>query len=54
MISGMVIIQLCGMAFAYQAYKLYSECTIKAAKQTYVRFILLYLPIVQLAVLFGK
>ena len=31
-ISGIVII-ICGMAFAYQAYKLYRDCTVKAAKR---------------------
>lgn len=51
-ISGMVIIT-CGMAFAYQAYKLYRDCTVKAAKRLmFGSFI--YLPVVQLAILFGK
>jgi len=51
-ISGMVIIT-CGMAFAYQAFKLYRDCTVKAAKRLmFGSFI--YLPIVQLAILFGK
>ncbi|HWY97476.1 MAG TPA: heme o synthase [Bacteroidia bacterium] len=51
-ISGIVIIT-CGMAFAYQAYKLYNECTVKAAKRLmFGSFI--YLPVVQLAILFGK
>ena len=51
-ISGIVIIT-CGMAFAYQAYKLYRDCTVKAAKRLmFGSFI--YLPVVQLAILFGK
>ncbi|MGP8217804.1 MAG: heme o synthase [Bacteroidia bacterium] len=51
-ISGIVII-ICGMAFAYQAYKLFRFCTVKAAKRLmFGSFI--YLPIVQLAILFGK
>jgi len=51
-ISGIVII-ICGMAFAYQAYKLYKDCTVKAAKRLMFGSFL-YLPIVQLAILFGK
>jgi protoheme IX farnesyltransferase len=51
-ISGIVIIT-CGMAFAYQAYKLYKDCTVKAAKRLMFGSFL-YLPIVQLAILFGK
>lgn len=51
-ISGIVII-ICGMAFSYQAYKLYRDCTVKAAKRLmFGSFI--YLPVVQLAILFGK
>lgn len=51
-ISGIVVIT-CGMAFAYQAYKLYRDCTVKAAKRLmFGSFI--YLPVVQLAILFGK
>lgn len=51
-ISGIIII-ICGMAFSYQAYKLYRDCTVKAAKRLmFGSFI--YLPIVQLALLFGK
>lgn len=51
-ISGIIII-ICGMAFSYQAYKLYRDCTVKAAKRLmFGSFI--YLPVVQLALLFGK
>ncbi len=40
-------------AFLYQAYRLYKDCSVKAAKQLmFGSFI--YLPVVQLAVLFGK
>jgi protoheme IX farnesyltransferase len=51
-ISAIVII-LCGMAFAYQAYKLYVNCDVKSAKRLMFGSFL-YLPIVQLAILFGK
>lgn len=51
-ISGIVIIT-CGMAFAYQAYKLYHFRTVQAARRLmFGSFI--YLPVVQLAILFGK
>lgn len=48
-----VIILLCGAGFSYQAYKLYMDCSVKSAKQLMFGSFL-YLPIVQLAVLFGK
>lgn len=48
-----IVILLCSIAFSFQAYKLYRDCTVKAAKQLMFGSFL-YLPIVQLAVLFGK
>lgn len=51
-ISGIVII-ICGMAFSYQAYKLYKFCTVETAKRLMFGSFL-YLPVVQLAILFGK
>ena len=48
-----VIIMLCSVAFSFQAYKLYRDCSVKAARQLMFGSFL-YLPIVQLAVLFGK
>jgi protoheme IX farnesyltransferase len=51
-ISTMVIL-VCSIAFSYQAYKLFRDCSVKAAKQLMFGSFL-YLPIVQLAVLFGK
>jgi protoheme IX farnesyltransferase len=48
-----IIISTCGIYFAYLAYKLYTDCTIEAARKLmFGSFI--YLPIVQLAVMFGK
>jgi heme o synthase len=47
-----IIITLCGAAFAYQAYVLYKECTVKAAQQLMFGSFF-YLPLVQLAILFG-
>jgi protoheme IX farnesyltransferase len=48
-----IIILLCSIGFSYQAYKLYSDCSVKSAKQLMFGSFL-YLPVVQLAVLFGK
>jgi protoheme IX farnesyltransferase len=48
-----IIILICSIGFSYQAYKLYMECTVKAAKQLMFGSFF-YLPVVQLAVLFGK
>jgi protoheme IX farnesyltransferase len=48
-----VIITLSGFYFAYQAYVLYKECSIEAARKLmFGSFI--YLPVVQLAVMIGK
>lgn len=49
---SMIIIAACGVLFAIQAYKLYKELTIKAARQLmFGSFI--YLPVVQLAIMIG-
>ena len=48
-----IIILACSIGFSYQAYKLFTDCTVKSAKQLMFGSFL-YLPIVQLAVLFGK
>ncbi len=48
-----VIITLCGIFFSYQAYKLYKECTVAAARQLMFGSFL-YLPIVQFAIMIGK
>jgi protoheme IX farnesyltransferase len=48
-----IIILVCSMAFSYQAYKLFTDCSVKSAKQLMFGSFF-YLPIVQLAVLFGK
>lgn len=54
--SGIVsalIISICGIYFSYQAYSLYKECTVEAARKLmFGSFI--YLPVVQLAVMIGK
>lgn len=51
-IIGISIVLLCGFVFFYQAWKLYSTLEIKAAsKLMFGSFI--YLPVVQLAYLFG-
>ena len=50
-ISG-IIITACGIYFAYQAYTLYKDCSIKSAqKLMFGSFI--YLPVVQLAIMLG-
>lgn len=47
-----VIITICGLLFLWQAYTLYKDCTVKSAQRLmFGSFI--YLPVVQLAVLFG-
>jgi protoheme IX farnesyltransferase len=48
-----VIILLAGTGFCYQAFKLYKECSVKAARQLMFGSFL-YLPVVQLAVLLGR
>ena len=53
--SGIVsafIILICGIFFTYQAYSLYKECTVEAARKLmFGSFI--YLPVVQIAVMLG-
>lgn len=52
-IFSAVIITLSGFYFAYQAYVLYKECSVEAARKLmFGSFI--YLPVVQLAVMIGK
>ncbi len=47
------VISACSLYFLYQAYQLYKECTIEAARRLmFGSFI--YLPLVQLAVMIGK
>lgn len=48
-----IIILVCSIAFSYQAYRLYNDCSVKTARQLMFGSFL-YLPVVQLAVLFGK
>lgn len=54
-ISGIVsaiVISVCGIFFFYQAYVLYRECTVEAARKLmFGSFI--YLPVVQIAVMIG-
>lgn len=48
-----ILIAACGIFFSYQAYNLYKQCTIEAARKLmFGSFI--YLPVVQLAVMIGK
>ena len=48
-----IIISICGIGFAFQAYQLYKDLTIESARKLmFGSFI--YLPIVQLAVMIGK
>lgn len=47
-----IILFLSGAVLAYQAIQLYRQCTVKAAKQLMFGSFM-YLPIVQLAILFG-
>jgi protoheme IX farnesyltransferase len=55
-ISGIfsaLVISVCGVFFSYQAYNLYKQCTVEAARKLmFGSFI--YLPVVQLAVMIGK
>lgn len=52
-IISAVIISVCGAFFAYQAYTLYKDGTVEAARKLmFGSFI--YLPVVQLAVMIGK
>jgi protoheme IX farnesyltransferase len=51
-LSG-IIISVCGVYFVYQAYRLYKECTIEAARKLMFGSFL-YLPLVQIAVMIGK
>ena len=49
---SMIIIIICGILFAIQAYKLYKDLSIKSARQLmFGSFI--YLPVIQLAILIG-
>ncbi|MGQ0829243.1 MAG: heme o synthase [Bacteroidota bacterium] len=50
---SVIIISICSVFFIWQAYTLYKECTVEAARRLmFGSFI--YLPLVQLAVMFGK
>jgi protoheme IX farnesyltransferase len=52
-IFSIIVISICGIFFSYQAYNLYKECTVEAARKLmFGSFI--YLPAVQLAVMIGK
>ena len=52
-IVSAIVISVCGIYFSYQAYSLYKECTVEAARKLmFGSFI--YLPVVQLAVMIGK
>ncbi len=47
-----IVILICGAGFAYQAYNLYKQCTVEAARKLmFGSFI--YLPVVQIAVMIG-
>ena len=48
-----IIILICGILFLWQAYNLYKECSVKAAKQLMFGSFA-YLPLVQLAIMIGK
>lgn len=47
-----VIILICGFLFFYQSIKLYRDCTVKSAREVMFGSFA-YLPLVQLAILFG-
>ena len=50
---SVIIISVCSIFFIWQAYTLYKECTVEAARKLmFGSFI--YLPLVQLALMFGK
>ncbi|MGZ3901647.1 MAG: heme o synthase [Bacteroidia bacterium] len=54
-ISGIVsaiVITICGAFFCYQAYNLYKECTVEAARKLMFGSFF-YLPVVQIAVMIG-
>jgi protoheme IX farnesyltransferase len=51
-IISAVIITICGALFCYQAYNLYKECTVEAARKLMFGSFF-YLPIVQIAVMVG-
>jgi protoheme IX farnesyltransferase len=52
-VTSMVIITCAGLMFSWQAWKLYSECSLKAARQLmFGSFI--YLPVVQIAIVLNK
>ncbi|MBL0341557.1 MAG: protoheme IX farnesyltransferase [Bacteroidetes bacterium] len=52
-VTSMVIITCAGLMFTWQAWKLYSECSLKAARQLmFGSFI--YLPVVQIAIVLNK
>ncbi|HRG38312.1 MAG TPA: heme o synthase [Bacteroidia bacterium] len=48
-----IVISACGVYFSYQAYNLYKQCTIEAARKLMFGSFL-YLPLVQLAIMIGK
>ena len=50
---SVIIISVCSVFFIYQAYTLYKECTVEAARKLMFGSFA-YLPLVQLAVMFGK
>jgi protoheme IX farnesyltransferase len=47
-----VVVLACGMFFAYQAYRLFRDLTVKAAQQLMFGSFF-YLPVVQLAIMLG-
>lgn len=52
-VASAIVITICGAFFTYQAYTLYKECTVAAARKLMFGSFF-YLPIVQLAVMIGK
>jgi len=55
-ISGFIsslVISFCSIYFLYQAYTLYKECTVEAARRLMFGSFF-YLPAIQLAVMIGK
>lgn len=51
-ILSAVVVTLCGAFFAYQAYLLFRDCTVKAAQKLMFSSFF-YLPLVQLAIMLG-
>ena len=51
-IVSAVVISICGGLFCYQAFNLYKECTVEAARKLMFGSFL-YLPIVQIAIMIG-